>query len=51
MQDLIKEAFAVLVVEHYNKYQDFIGRSKKASFDYIKQRIWKKKTSKARKAK
>ena len=43
MQDLIKEAFAVLVVEHYNKYQDFIGRSKKASFDYIKQRIWKKK--------
>ena len=42
---LIKNALGVEVVQQYEKYlglPSFVGRNKKASFDNIKQRIWKK---------
>ena len=45
MQDSIKVALGVQVVQQYEKYlglPSFIGRGKKASFDNIKQRVWKK---------
>ena len=45
MQDSIKVALRVQVVQQYEKYlglPSFIGRGKKASFDNIKQRVWKK---------
>ena len=44
MQDSIKGALGVQVVQQYEKYlglPSFIGRGKKASFDNIKQRVWK----------
>ena len=45
MQDSIKVALGVQVVQQYKKYlglPSFIGKGKKASFDNIKQRVWKK---------
>ncbi|XP_075649758.1 uncharacterized protein LOC142620243 [Castanea sativa] len=45
MQGHIKEALRVEVVQQYDKYPglpSFVGRNKKASFDNIKQRVWKK---------
>ena len=45
MQILIKNALGVEVVQQYEKYlglPSFLGKNKKASFDKIKQRIWKK---------
>ena len=45
MQNTIKTAFGVQVVQQYEKYlglPSFIGRKKKDSFDNIKQRVWKK---------
>lgn len=45
MQEAIKNALGVPVVQQYEKYlglPSFIGRNKKASFDNIKQRVWKK---------
>ena len=41
----IKEAFGVLKILHYDKYlglPSLIGKHKKASFDYIKEMIWRK---------
>ena len=41
----IKEAFRILEILHYDKYlglPSLIGKHKKASFDYIKERIWRK---------
>ena len=45
VQDAIKDALGVLVVQQYGKYlglPSFIGRKKKESFDNIKQQVWKK---------
>lgn len=44
MQEAIKNALGVPVVQQYEKYlglPSFIGQNKKASFDNIKQRVWK----------
>ena len=41
----IKEAFGVPEILHYDKYlglPSLIGKHKKASFDYIKEMIWRK---------
>ena len=41
----IKEAFRILEILHYDKYlglSSLMGKHKKASFDYIKERIWRK---------
>ena len=41
----IKEALGVLEILHYNKYLgllSLVGKHKKASFDYIKERVWRK---------
>ena len=41
----IKEAFRILEILHNDKYlglPSLIGKHKKASFDYIKERIWRK---------
>ena len=45
MQESIKQALGVLVVQQYEKYlglPSFIRRKKKEIFDNIKQRVWKK---------
>ena len=45
MQESIKQAIGVPVVQQYEKYlglPSFIGRKKKESFDNIKQKVWKK---------
>ncbi|XP_075640217.1 uncharacterized protein LOC142611959 [Castanea sativa] len=45
MQNTIKTALGVPVVQHYEKYlglPSFIRRRKKESFDNIKQRVWKR---------
>ena len=45
MQVHIKDALGVAVVQQYDKYLGlpfFVGRNKKASFDNIKQQVWKK---------
>ena len=45
VQDAIKDALGVPVVQQYEKYlglPSFIGRKKKESFDNIKQQVWKK---------
>ena len=45
MQVHIKDALGVAVVQQYDKYlglPSFVGRNKKASFDNIKQQVWKK---------
>ena len=45
MQESIKQALGVSVVQQYEKYlglPSFIGRKKKEGFDNIKQRVWKK---------
>ena len=45
VQDAIKDALGVLVVQQYEKYlglPSFIGRKKKENFDNIKQQVWKK---------
>ena len=45
MQESIKDALEVPVVQQYEKYlglPSFIGRKKKESFDNIKQRVWNK---------
>ena len=45
MQESIKQALGVPVVQQYEKYLGlpfFIGRNKKESFDNIKQKVWKK---------
>ena len=42
-QEVIKNSLNVLAIQHYEKYlglPSFIGRSKKASFTQIKERIW-----------
>ena len=41
----IKEALGVPEILHYDKYlglPSLVGRNKKASFDYIKERLWRK---------
>ena len=41
----IKEALGVSEILHYDPYlglPSLIGRHKKASFDYIKERVWRK---------
>ena len=41
----IKEALGMEEIKHYDKYMglpSLVGRHKKASFDYIKERVWKK---------
>ena len=41
----IKDALGVLEIVHYDKYlglPSLIGKRKKASFDYIKERVWRK---------
>lgn len=41
----IMEALGIPEIVHYDKYlglPSLIGRHKKASFDYIKERVWRK---------
>ena len=41
----IKEALGMEKIKHYDKYlglPSLVGRHKKASFDYIKERVWRK---------
>ena len=41
----IKEALGMEEIKHYDKYlglPSLVGRHKKASFDYIKERVWRK---------
>ena len=41
----IKEALGVPEIMHYEKYlglPSFVGRGKKVSFNYIKERVWRK---------
>ena len=41
----IKEAWGVLEIMQYKKYlglPSFMGKGKKASFNYIKERVWRK---------
>ena len=43
IKDQIKEAWGVLEIMQYEKYlglPSFVGRGKKASFNYIKERMW-----------
>ena len=45
LREHIKVAMGVLEIKQYEKYlglPPFVGRNKKASFNYIKERIWKK---------
>ena len=45
MRAEIKEALGVPKIVQYDKYlglPSFVGKSKKASFDYIKERVWRK---------
>ena len=45
MRQEIKDALGVPKIVHYNKYlglPSLIGKRKKASFDYIKERVWRK---------
>ena len=45
IKDQIKEAWGVPEIMQYEKYlglPSFIGREKKASFNYIKERVWRK---------
>ena len=45
VQEVIKEALGIQVVQQYEKYlglPSFVGRNKKESFAHLKQRIWKK---------
>ena len=40
----IKKALGVLEILHYDKYlglPSLVGKHKKASFDYIKERVWR----------
>lgn len=44
-QDAIKRMMRVQEIKHYEKYlvlPSLIGRGDKASFSYIKERVWKK---------
>ena len=41
----IKEAWGVLETMHYERYlglPSFVGKGKKASFNYIKEKVWRK---------
>ena len=41
----IKDALGIMEIKQYEKYMglpSFVGRKKKASFDYIKEKVWKK---------
>ena len=41
----IKDAMGIMEIKQYEKYMglpSFVGRKKKASFDYIKEKVWKK---------
>ena len=45
IKDQIKEAWRVPEIMQYEKYlglPSFVGKGKKASFNYIKERIWRK---------
>ena len=45
MRNEIKEALGVPEIRQYEKYlglPSFVGKSKRASFDYIKERVWRK---------
>ena len=45
MRQEIKDALGVPEIVHYDKYlglPSLIGKRKKASFDYIKERVWRK---------
>ena len=45
MRNNIKEAWGVLEIMQYEKYlglPSFVGKGKKASFNYIKERVWRK---------
>ena len=45
IKDQIKEAWGVPEIMQYEKYlglPSFVGKGKKASFNYIKERIWRK---------
>ena len=45
MRQKIKDALGVPKIVHYNKYlglPSLIGKRQKASFDYIKERVWRK---------
>ena len=45
VKDQIKEAWGVLEIMQYKKYlglPSFMGKGKKASFNYIKERVWRK---------
>ena len=41
----IKDALGIMEIKQYEKYMglpSFVGRKKKASLDYIKEKVWKK---------
>ena len=41
----LKQALGVLEIKQYEKYlglPSFVGRKKKASFNFIKERVWRK---------
>ena len=45
MRQVIKDALGVPEIVHYDKYlvlPSLIGKCKKASFDYVKERVWRK---------
>jgi len=45
MQEVIKGAFGVQMVQQYEKYlglPSLVGKNKKENFAHLKQRIWKK---------
>ena len=45
IKDQIKEAWGVPEIMQYEKYlglPSFVGKGKKASFNYIKERVWRK---------
>ena len=45
MRAEIKEALGLSEIVQYDKYlglPSFVGKSKRASFDYIKKRVWRK---------
>ena len=45
IKDQIKEAWGVPEIMQYEKYlglPSFVGRGKEASFNYIKERVWRK---------
>ena len=44
-RDVIKNMLGVTEIQHYEKYlglPSLVGRNKKSSFNYIKERVWRK---------